>query len=277
MVGSVVFLFSQGMLGCACSIACVCVVSRKKNLWRFNSRLAAWSILNTTRLIFLDMFFLIALFCHNQPAHWVGLLPILTPTLIYDDLILQASKLLKIKSVEKKNSSINSAQWNLKAPFCPCCSALALLVPTGGVWGRIPELHQAGRHLHRGRGPAQTGQVTAGKSDVCVWVCVCVCVCVLSLTVSCCCVPSPVGGIGHALRALQAERRQAELQAAARHQLPLQGGLHRARHLPGHHGVTAAGPLVPLGAVLPLCQKLLPPHLFHGPSAYNIYKLRLGL
>lgn len=154
-----------------------------------------------------------------------------------------------MKSVEKKNSSINSAQWKLKAPLCPCCSALALLVPTGGVWGRIPEFHQAGRHLHRGRGPAQTGQVTAGK---CVVVCVvCVYVRALSLTVSCCCVPSPVGGVGHALRALQAERRQAELQAAARHQLPLQGGLRRARHLPGHHGVTAAGPARSRAAPLP--------------------------
>lgn len=92
-----------------------------------------------------------------------------------------------------------------------------------------------------------------------------------TLTVFCCCVPSPVGGVGHALRALQAERRQAELQAAACHQLPLQGGLHRARHLPGHHGV------IPAPSSNPTPGPTHSPHLFHGLAAFNIYKLRLGL
>lgn len=50
---------------------------------------------------------------------------------------------------------------------------------------------------------------------------------------------SPVGGIRHAFRALLAEQRQAELQKATGHQLTIQGRLHRARHLPNHHGVTS--------------------------------------
>lgn len=49
-----------------------------------------------------------------------------------------------------------------------------------------------------------------------------------------------VSGLGHALWALCGGGRQAELKKAASHQLPLQRGLHRAGHLPRHHGVTSA-------------------------------------
>jgi len=49
---------------------------------------------------------------------------------------------------------------------------------------------------------------------------------------------SAVSGIRYALWALRTERRQTDLQKATGHQLPIQRGLHRACHLPGHHGVT---------------------------------------
>lgn len=58
------------------------------------------------------------------------------------------------------------------------------------------------------------------------------------------CVLSPVCGVGHAIRAVHAEKRQTELQTAASHQLTIQRGLHRACHLPSHHGVTATNVLL---------------------------------
>lgn len=52
-----------------------------------------------------------------------------------------------------------------------------------------------------------------------------------------CCVLSSVGGVGHALWALQPEGGQAERQEAAGHQLQIQRGLHRACRLQSHHGI----------------------------------------
>ena len=49
-----------------------------------------------------------------------------------------------------------------------------------------------------------------------------------------------VGGVGHALQDLHGEGGEADVQAAAGHQLPVPGGLHRAHGVPGHHGVALA-------------------------------------
>lgn len=79
---------------------------------------------------------------------------------------------------------------------------------------------------------------------------------------------STVGGVRHAIWTLRPERREKELQAPAGHQLPIQRGLHRARHLPRHHGVMSVSPAWPA-----------PPHsviLLPQPVRLHIYKLRLG-
>ncbi len=146
--------------------------------------------------------------------------------------------------------------------------------------------------------------VTCAKKKYCENVCMCVClwsVAWASTNISLqWCVWSSVCGIGHAIRALHAERRETELQTAAGHQLSIQRGLHRACHLSSHHGVTSVSMhfcswfsttsspphqltverrssrswLLLLGmANLPLLLLQFLPQ----PVGLHIYKLRLGL